>query len=755
MLPLRRLTATLLASTLGWAGLAAVAVAPAGATAVVSSAQADTGDREPHDPSTYYAGTEGLTGTALALKLNEIIDGNTFLPYTAGTTDVWDALKVLDRDPDDPARIIDVYSGDSLDAANQCGSSCALDGWNREHTWAQSRGSFDTDPGPGTDLFHMRPSRGNTNTSRGNLDFDETVNSGNAVPGCPVLCQRDGDSFEPREAIKGDVARGLFYMDVRFNGDADDQFGVDLRMWDQTGNSSSQLGKLSTLVTWSLADPPDDRERTRNDLIDSDYQGNRNPFIDHPEWVCSIWSTVPACPTVVNQLPTTSSMTTTTPEDTATTVSLVADDADDDPLTWQVIQPPVNGSAGIAGSTLSYTPAASFHGTETVGVRVSDGRGGTADTTVTITVSPVNDAPIASPQSASTAEDTSVQVTLVGSDVDGDTLTYSVTTPAQHGVVSLVGTTATYTPATGYAGTDSFGFTVTDPAGATSSATVSLSVSAAPNQAPVATPVTTSTPEDTAKVIPLAASDADGDTLTYAIATQPQHGTVSRTGNLATYTPATDYHGPDSFTFTATYGAATSSPATVSITVTPVDDPPVNQAPTFSVPPLSTRLGLPVTATLTTSDADGDPVAISAVTPGARGAVSYAGTTLTYSPRSAGPDSFSVTVSDGRGGTATTQVTVTVAKAAARLKIAGVGALTGGEPGTIRVKVARVAGLAATGKVRLEVGDRTLTVRLKKGVATFLVPRLPEGSRVKVKATYAGDDQYTAGSARKTLPLRS
>ncbi len=170
--------------------------------------------------------------------------------------------------------------------------SCALDGWNREHTWAQSRGSFNTSAGPGTDLFHMRPLRGNTNSSRGNKDFD---NGGtNNVPGCPI-CKSDGDSFEPRDSFKGDLARGLFYMDVRFNGDADDGYGLDLRMWDTVGNSGSQIGKLSTLVAWSLADPPDAGERTRNDLVDDLYQHNRNPFIDHPEWVCSIYSSqVPA-----------------------------------------------------------------------------------------------------------------------------------------------------------------------------------------------------------------------------------------------------------------------------------------------------------------------------------------------------------------------------------------------------------------------------------------------------------------------------
>ena len=84
-------------------------------------------------------------------------------------------------------------------------------------------------------------------------------------------------------------------MDVRYNGDADDVRRRPFGCWDQVGNSGSQLGKLSTLVAWSLADPPDAGEKNRNDLVDGTYQHNRNPFIDHPEWVCSIWgSSVPA-----------------------------------------------------------------------------------------------------------------------------------------------------------------------------------------------------------------------------------------------------------------------------------------------------------------------------------------------------------------------------------------------------------------------------------------------------------------------------
>jgi endonuclease I len=835
---IRRLVAALAAVSLTSVGVVVVAVgAPAPARAAETAPS-----RAPHDPATYYAGTAGLSGNALALELNSIIDGNTFLPYTSGATDVWDALKVLDRDPSNPGRIIDAYSGDSLDAANQCGSSCALDGWNREHTWAQSRGSFNTAAGPGTDLFHMRPLRGNTNSSRGNKDFDDggTAN----VPGCGI-CRSDGDSFEPRAGIKGDLARGLFYMDVRFNGDADDAFGVDLRMWDTVGGSGTQLGKLSTLVAWSLADPPDAGERNRNDLIDELYQHNRNPFIDHPEWVCSIWGDqVPAglCADD-NAAPTTAPMDATTAEDTGTTVPLMGSDADGDALTWTVAQAPAHGTASITGPTLTYTPTADFSGTDVVGVTVSDGRGGTATTTVTITVTPVNDAPSAVDVVASTPRGTATQVALSGSDPDGDALTYTIASPPAHGTVSVDGSTATYTPTAGYTGGDSFTYRAGDGAAQSAPATVSITVNRL-EQSPTANAAVATTPEDEPVDVVLTASDPDDDPLTYALGLQPQHGTVTLSGDVATYTPAPDFHGTDTFTFTASDATTTTSaPAAVSVTVSPVND-----RPTVTGAELRTTAGTPVTATLQASDPDGDPVTISSVTQPENGSVTSTGLSITYTPATrSGTETFTVTVSDGRGGEASaevdvettpraaelvvtapratrgtpTTVTITatgpegptptgavelrsgatvlgtatlgpdgtatvpvtpvtagdrpltasyagdalfaptsgetsqaVARSASTLRFSATGALRRGRPGVLRVSVRTVAGVAATGRVTLAVGRRTLTSAATDGTARFRIARLPRQARLTVVARYSGDSQYASDFGRHTYRLR-
>ncbi|TGN63915.1 ribonuclease [Nocardioides eburneiflavus] len=234
-----------------------------------------TGGSSPWD-STYYAPAVGKTGTALRTSLHDIIDDNTKLSYDA----VWTALKDTDQDPANSSNVIELYTGRSISKSSNGGST---GNWNREHVWAQSRGGFTTSAGPGTDLHHIRPEDVTVNSIRGNKDFDD---GGSAVSGC-TDCWTDGDSFEPRDAVKGDVARMLFYMAIRYEGD--DGF-TDLEMSSTVGTSSSRLGDLETLLAWNAADPVSTFEMRRNDRIHAQWQGNRNPFIDHPEWAAAIWN---------------------------------------------------------------------------------------------------------------------------------------------------------------------------------------------------------------------------------------------------------------------------------------------------------------------------------------------------------------------------------------------------------------------------------------------------------------------------------
>lgn len=216
----------------------------------------------------------------------------------------------------------------------------------------------------------------------------------------------------------------------------------------------------------------------------------------------------------------------------------------------------------------------------------SDGTSNSATATTTLSVTPVNDAPVANGQSVSTPEDTAVTIILTGSDPDGDSLTFAIATAPTNGtlgaVTSLTASSAsvTFTPKAGFNGADSFSFTVSDGTVGSTPATVSVSVGAA-NDPPTANNQSVGTPEDTAVTITLTGSDPDGDSLAFAIATGPANGTLgaitplTATSASVVYTPAPNVTGPDSFTFTVNDGAATSAPATVTITVGVINDPPV------------------------------------------------------------------------------------------------------------------------------------------------------------------------------------
>lgn len=222
----------------------------------------------------YYKDAFGKEGQALKDALHEIIDEHTLLSYDK----VWDALRETDEDPNNSNNIILFYSGLSRSKTSNGGN---VGQWNREHTWAQSHGGFGTSQGPGTDIHHLRPTDVQVNSTRGNLDFD---NGGSPVNNCNG-CYKDADSFEPSDRVKGDVARILFYMATRY--EAGDR--VDLELNDRVNNGSIPFhGKLSVLLQWHEQDPVDEFETKRNNVIQK-WQGNRNPFIDHPEWVNSIW----------------------------------------------------------------------------------------------------------------------------------------------------------------------------------------------------------------------------------------------------------------------------------------------------------------------------------------------------------------------------------------------------------------------------------------------------------------------------------
>ncbi len=235
-------------------------------------------------PADYYSGTQGLEGDELKDRLNDIIQDHREFPYTSATTDVWDILKQTDRDLLNPEHVRLLYTSRSRDAEAEYDNGR---GWTREHVWAKSHGNFGTTKGAGTDVHALRPVDASVNSARNNKDFDnggEEYIDGNFPSGN----YGDEDSWEPADNVKGDVARMIFYMAVRYEGEGDE---LDLQVIESVDTYPlAKHGNLSTLLEWHELDPVDSWERRRNDIIFEQFQGNRNPFIDHPEFVALIWS---------------------------------------------------------------------------------------------------------------------------------------------------------------------------------------------------------------------------------------------------------------------------------------------------------------------------------------------------------------------------------------------------------------------------------------------------------------------------------
>ncbi|MBL7950985.1 MAG: endonuclease [Flavobacteriales bacterium] len=245
-------------------------------------------------PAGYYDPAAGLTGQALREALRDIIDGHSVL----ANSQLWAAYAVTDRKSNN--KVWDIYSDvpdgtapyEFTFGTDQCGGSVTYDSegdcFNREHSFPQSW--FGGVPGPDTDLFHMYPTDAWVNQKRANWPYGTVGNNVTfaaenggklgqcTYPGCSGL------AFEPIDAYKGDLARGYFYMLTRYmneaNGWADAPVlsGGEFLPWVE-----------NLLLEWHTEDPVSAKEVARNNTIFTNLQHNRNPYIDHPEWVASIW----------------------------------------------------------------------------------------------------------------------------------------------------------------------------------------------------------------------------------------------------------------------------------------------------------------------------------------------------------------------------------------------------------------------------------------------------------------------------------
>ena len=364
----------------------------------------------------------------------------------------------------------------------------------------------------------------------------------------------------------------------------------------------------------------------------------------------------------VNDAPVSSDVTVTTDEDTQKEITLSASDVDGDALVYSVVDQPSNGSVTISGSTATYKPASNYNGNDSFTYRVNDGTVNSNTATVSITVTPVNDAPVSSDINTTATEDTQKDITLSASDVEGSSLTYSIVSGTSNGTTSLSGNVVTYTPNTNYNGSDSFTYRVNDGTVNSNTATVSITITPV-NDAPVSSDVSVTTDEDTQKDITLSTSDGDGDALVYSVVDQPSNGSVTISGSTATYIPTSNYNGNDSFTYKVNDGTVDGNTATVSITITPVND-----APKFTKNSYSFNISESDTVNtelfqVTASDAESDKLTYAMETSNVPfSVVDSTGilkldSVLDYETKSS--YSFTLTVSDGlKGDTATIGVTL-------------------------------------------------------------------------------------------------
>ncbi|MGH8077502.1 MAG: endonuclease [Lysobacter sp.] len=271
--------------------------------------------------SSYYSRVNTSSASQLRCSLHQTIRGHTAYPYSGGTTNAWSILEIADEDPNNAGRILDVYRNRSyVKGSERAGTGTGIT-YNREHTWPNSLG-FGSSTGdlglpyaPYTDTHMLYLSDTTYNSDRGNKPYADCTLSGGCgervteanngsgggsgvYPGNSNWVKGpdgNGGSFQTWGKRRGDIARAVLYMAIRYEGGRDvntNQSEPDLELTDDrskiviTSASPAYMGLLSTLLAWHNADPPDAAERERNEVIFS-FQGNRNPFLDHPEWATS------------------------------------------------------------------------------------------------------------------------------------------------------------------------------------------------------------------------------------------------------------------------------------------------------------------------------------------------------------------------------------------------------------------------------------------------------------------------------------
>ncbi|CUS40747.1 T1SS secreted agglutinin RTX [hydrothermal vent metagenome] len=481
-------------------------------------------------------------------------------------------------------------------------------------------------------------------------------------------------SLAPTAATEGVV----YEYAVQVTDPDDDNNGTDLT-FELTTAPSGMTVSATGLIQWTPANAITSADVTL--VVRDGGESGAQPATQ--SWTVTV--------TPVNDAPTITETTAaiTTNEDTSGTVTLNATDIDGDTINWSVGLAAANGVATVSGTGLSqvvsYAPNADFNGTDSFVVSITDGL--LTDTiTVNVTVNATNDAPTITSDAVTTAtEDEAYSYSATATDIDGDTLTWSLTQSPEGMTIDANSGAISWTPANGVTSANVTVQVADAEANATQSFTVTVS---GVNDAPTITETTAAitTDEDTSGTITLNATDIDGDTITWSVGSAAANGvaTVSGTGlsQVVSYAPNADFNGTDSFVVRITDDSLTDT-ITVNVTVNAANDAP---AITETTAAITTDEDTSGTVTLNATDIDGDTINWSVGLAATNGVATVSGAGLSqvvsYAPNANfnGSDSFIVSITDGSlTDTITVDVTVNAANDAPVITSTAITSATEGE----------------------------------------------------------------------------
>jgi VCBS repeat-containing protein len=464
-----------------------------------------------------------------------------------------------------------------------------------------------------------------------------------------------------------------------------------------------------------------------------------------------------------------------TAEDTASAaVAIGARDPEGDTLAYSVKsgEGPTKGSISFdqAAGTFVYTPDTNANGADAFTLLISDGKGGTTEQRVSVAITPVNDAPTAAATaSVTTAEDTATAaVAIGGSDLDGDTLSYSIKTGegASKGSVTLDQMTGTfvYTPDANANGTDAFTMLVADGNGGTTEQRITVTIAPVNDTPAAAATASVTTAEDTASAaIAIGATDVDGDTLSYSSKTgngaSKGSVTLDQAAGTFVYTPNANASGTDAFIILVADGKGGTTEQRVTVTITPVNDAPT--APATKTVGTAEDTASPATA-IEAVDFDGDELAYSVKTGDgpAKGSVALdqAGGTFIYTPNANanGADAFTILISDGKGGTTEQRVTVSidaVNDAPTVPSARGLGIPEDSAPPAIGVGASDVEGDTLAYSVKAGSGPTKGSISLNQAAGTFTYKPNVNANGTDAFTIVVSDGNAAPGSSGSQCPL--